>query len=217
MTRTRRHPCKYAPDVEVVDCNTDPGSYSAFGEWSDCSATCGIGVQLRKQVHSCGLRDNYERRNCTVAPAMHNEWSDWSGCSALCDGGTQFKTRTHNCGLAPEQVTRECNTNPCAYWDGWSNYGPCSVSCGEGKQSRSRHCIGGPAGTGVCLGDVMEYQPCSAGACCDWEWSGWSACCTRSYPSRKIQLRIRGGNQCGLKYTELEKDCTPGLTPVSDW
>lgn len=216
MTRSRVHSCKSLPEYETVECNVDPGSYGPFGEWSLCSATCGTGVQVRKQQHSCGLRDNFEQRDCTIAPASYSQWSDWGACTLACGGGVQSRQRVHNCGLAPERETRKCNTNPCAYWGGWSNYGPCSVSCGVGRQTRTRLCIGGPAGTGVCLGAVAEYQGCNAGECCDWEWSGWSACCTKNYPRKEVQLRLRGGNACGLDYEELEKDCSPGLKPVSD-
>ena len=56
-------------------------------------------------------------------------------------------------------------------------YSSCSVTCGEGEQSRTRQCEGG-----ICSlanpDDLIESQPCNVQDCAAefTDWSDWSAC-----------------------------------------
>uniref|UniRef100_A0A914WFD1 Uncharacterized protein n=1 Tax=Plectus sambesii TaxID=2011161 RepID=A0A914WFD1_9BILA len=55
----------------------------------------------------------------------------------------------------------------------WSDWSPCSVSCGSGQNQRTRKCINGYA----CKGQVIEYKPCNKGLCSQWNnWTEWNAC-----------------------------------------
>jgi hypothetical protein len=42
------------------------------------------------------------------------------------------------------------------------------------------------------------------GACCEWDWSGWTGCCNSG--AKNIRLRFRG-NKCGQDWQILKKDC----------
>ena len=53
---------------------------------------------------------------------------------------------------------------------GWTSYGTwstCSVSCGNGTQSRSRSCTNPPPSGGGkdCVGSATETKECDGGAC----------------------------------------------------
>ncbi|XP_050407905.1 coadhesin [Patella vulgata] len=68
-------------------------------------------------------------------------------------------------------------------WGQWSEFNPCSVTCGEGTQSRSRSCDNPPpAYDGAdCNGDGTETRSCNTIECLvDGNWGAWSefsACC----------------------------------------
>jgi hypothetical protein len=63
-------------------------------------------------------------------------------------------------------------------WSKWSEWTPCSASCGEnGKQLRERKCFSLDEETGGCSGSTQENKTCGPLICANWaEWSDWSAC-----------------------------------------
>ena len=77
-------------------------------------------------------------------------WSKWTECSTTCGGGQQQRTR--QCGLPKTRSTEnpckqpliefnKCNTLPCPFFGEWTDWSPCSVSCGGGNQTRTRTCL----------------------------------------------------------------------------
>uniref|UniRef100_A0A8C2ZNE0 Adhesion G protein-coupled receptor B1 n=1 Tax=Cyclopterus lumpus TaxID=8103 RepID=A0A8C2ZNE0_CYCLU len=75
--------------------------------------------------------------------------------------------------------------------DEWSPWSACSITCGEGWQSRTRVCATSSFTT-QCTGPLRENRPCNNTAVCPvdgaWdEWTPWSLCsstCGRGYRDR---------------------------------
>lgn len=165
------------PANDAQACNPDPcpidGNYTEWSEWSECSASCGGGLQIRTRNctnptpqyggRDCeGLGLAMETRSCgsekCPIDGNYTSWSDWSECSAACGGGQQSRLRTctspppkhggRNCsefGLAVD--SQICNPDPCPI-DGnytqWTEWSDCGVTCGRGVQNRSRSCTNPP-------------------------------------------------------------------------
>eukprot|EP00937_MAST-01D_sp_MAST-1D-sp2_P004376 g4376.t1 len=89
----------------------------------------------------------------------------------------------------------------------WAKYGTCTVSCGEGSQTRSRSINVNATDGGAGCGSLEDSRACYKGLCpihCDVSsWSGWSLCsktCGRGTKSRSrsvITHPLRKGDECG--------------------
>lgn len=124
-------------------------------------------------------------------------------------------------------------------WGPWSDWSPCSLSCGGGQQIRNRTCNNpAPRGGGEnCTGDAQESRSCSMQACAingGWsEYSEWSACsaacgggtrtrtrtCNQPPPSNGGAACV--GNTVQTETCNLNACTTPVLNPIngawSEW
>lgn len=107
------HPCR----VNTGSGSTVEGQWSCWTEWSECSATCGVGVRTRTREclgqESCN-GPRLDRETCEMASCESlvgwDTWSRWTPC----DGDhQQHRKRTclqHGSGMCegPTRETRDC-------------------------------------------------------------------------------------------------------------
>ena len=141
---------------------------------------------------SCGqgfrLVDNGKgKKICELAAP----WSPWGECSVTCGkGGVQSRTRecsesseSDECGDKEASETRECPESPdCPMISEWTEWSKCTVSCGNGTQTRTQECL-----AEVCKGrQWTENKDCENPPCrvdcnwCEWERVGGQCGATRT-------------------------------------
>ncbi|XP_041659708.1 ADAMTS-like protein 2 isoform X4 [Cheilinus undulatus] len=134
--------------------------------WSECSRTCGEGVQYRTvrcwKMLSPGLDSSvYDslclshdlhkpaNRKVCVGQSCGPQWevSEWSECSARC-GSRGVRTREVRCSMEMRLCNKssqpiesqECEGPPCDRRWTVTDWGPCSGVCGEGRMVRAVMC-----------------------------------------------------------------------------
>uniref|UniRef100_A0A182Q292 Cell adhesion molecule n=1 Tax=Anopheles farauti TaxID=69004 RepID=A0A182Q292_9DIPT len=171
-----------------------PVSWSPWGAWSACSATCGSGNQFRSRIclllngspahgdrFNC-VGENVEMKSCELLPCPVNggwgEWKSWSNCSLECvseySGVRSIRHRHRNCDSpAPS--------------------------------------LGGKP----CIGEDYEEEPCNVQYCPidgGWTaWSGWTECTEPCGFGRSLRLRScsnpaprHGGRPCEGVESEIK-------------
>ena len=76
--------------------------------------------------------------------------------------GIKLEVSTVDCGIVRNYISSE-QLPPAVEgtWGAWSDWGPCSVTCGWGVQTRSRTCDGGDD----CPGEKEETRKCNTDSC----------------------------------------------------
>lgn len=131
--------------------------WSNWALFSTCSQSCGGGIRTRERFclngaigePGCDVGASTETNLCqTQACPYWSEWSSLSACSVTCGPGYAKRTRTcvgGSAGVAgcegDREETVECpDQKPCPFWEQWSEFSPCPVTCGRGRRTRSRFC-----------------------------------------------------------------------------
>ncbi|XP_033625738.1 uncharacterized protein LOC117288968 [Asterias rubens] len=267
-TRYRDHACDnpspmYGGDdcqgpANVTEaCSLDPcpihGGWSEFGEWGDCSDTCGGGVTTHSRLcnnpvpewggDDC-VGDATEDGECNtnLCPIDGNwaTWEAWSTCTHSCGGGTRDHSRTCTDpapgygGVDCDGVNFEvgvCGEIECkadGNWAQWTEWTPCSKSCGFGNRTRERSCSDpAPSHGGLdCPGvgmvdnyfqkeDCMEVYDCPVDG--NWtSWTPWGNCTLHCGGGEIIRSRECtnpppdfGGRYCEGNGTEVIPNCNP--------
>lgn len=87
-----------------------------WGEWSSCSVTCGKGIKTRSR--------RYKNHNAAKRCAAGNEHPESLEQNLECEEG--------ECAEGEPELTPECEAKT------WSQWSPCSASCGKGIKVRRR-------------------------------------------------------------------------------
>ncbi|XP_066184157.1 A disintegrin and metalloproteinase with thrombospondin motifs 7 [Sylvia atricapilla] len=164
------------------------------GNWSECSATCGVGAVWRPVRCSsgsdggCAAADRpVPARRCSLRPCSAWRVGSWSKCSRSCGGGTKVRDvhcvdtreqrllRPFHCqaGLGQPPAQLPCHTAPCLAWY-TSSWRECSEPCGGGEQARLVTC----PEPGRCDGTARpnSSRPCNTQPCATWVVGSWGQC-----------------------------------------
>uniref|UniRef100_A0A8C7XP78 Adhesion G protein-coupled receptor B1b n=1 Tax=Oryzias sinensis TaxID=183150 RepID=A0A8C7XP78_9TELE len=124
------------------------------------------------------------------------------------------------CEIVKGLTIFSCTTD--AKTEEWSSWSACSVSCGEGWQSRARLCATSSF-TSECTGSLREIRECNNTVVCPvdgaWdEWTPWSLCsstCGRGYRARTRTCKQpqNGGQPCNGPEKQT-KFCNIAVCPV---
>ncbi|KRY13501.1 A disintegrin and metalloproteinase with thrombospondin motifs 16, partial [Trichinella patagoniensis] len=174
------------------------GAWSAWSSWSNCSASCGIGTQIRKRQcenGKCLNGTSIEEQICNgVNCSSWTSWGEWSKCSASCGNGARLRSRTCRTDQpceGPSVDFEKCIGTNCSSWSEWSAWSTCSRSCGVGKQSRNRQCKYDLSAE--CDGHSQELKTCNDQDCpiLQGSWSEWSKCTEQCANSAGTRTRSR--------------------------
>ncbi|CAB4006795.1 Hypothetical predicted protein, partial [Paramuricea clavata] len=190
--------------------------FTPWGEWGDCSVECLKGIRTRTRHCPAGV-DNTTctgalvgNKTCFAGPCpVNGNWSGWSGWPTGCPGvcGSSFNKRTRKCDspvplhggancTGPVEQVKECNhSSPCDGESGftdWSAWIPCSATCGEGVNRRTRECRPESSAEN-CVNATFQEKPCYFKPCPvngGWSvWQDWSRC--RSSCGSGVRVRKR--------------------------
>ncbi|XP_051520030.1 adhesion G protein-coupled receptor B1-like [Myxocyprinus asiaticus] len=191
--------------------------WSGWGRWSECSNECGGGVQVRSRA--CQPEDGVcegiveEGRSCNPQPCIGQVRQRSQALRSII-GQRRDADGTIMANQAPQKEEVQQNE--------WSSWSVCSVSCGEGWQTRTRSCMTFPHST-QCTGPLRENRPCNNTAVCPvnglWdEWAPWSLCsstCDRGYRDRvRTCKQPRNGGEPCRGPTKQTKFCNIAVCPV---
>jgi len=242
--------CRYDSD-DCVDVNCE---VSDFGEWSECSVSCGEGTQSRtrtitqdpllngtacpelEETRACNTQD------CPVMPQPTScEDSYWTGACTACpgywyqgceDGYTGVAER--GCGILGCEIqcrydSDDCVDVNCEVSD-FGEWSECSVSCGDGTQTRTRTITQDPLLNGNACPELVETRACNnqecpqpSGGCADSYWTGectacpgyWYQGCRDGYD--KFAERGCGTLGCEIQCRNENAECVDVDCEVSDF
>ncbi|XP_061451149.1 thrombospondin type-1 domain-containing protein 4 isoform X2 [Rhineura floridana] len=144
------------PTPEEEACNIFPcPAFWDIGEWSECSKTCGLGMQHRQVL----CRQIYANRSLTVQP--------------------------HRCHhLEKPETTSTCQLKICSEWQIRTEWTSCSVPCGVGQRTRDVKCVSNLGDVVDDEECNMKLRPndienCDMGPCAkSWFLTEWSDRCS---------------------------------------
>jgi hypothetical protein len=176
--------------VQVAPCRTSACPVdcvvSNFTQWTLCSSSCSGGIRWRMRSiersvayggRICPTQLQVSRCNpqlCAV-DCVVSTFGGWNRCTHTCGGGTQLAQRIVlrqglNGGKACPQLSihRQCGQIECpvdCVMSAYSEWTPCTRSCGEGRKHRSRKTVRREAHGGVACGARNDSSVCNSSPC----------------------------------------------------
>ncbi|XP_022235881.1 spondin-1-like isoform X2 [Limulus polyphemus] len=174
-----RYDSQEADYLEVEDCEV-----TEWTDFSSCSATCGRGIQMRSRnfVNEQNARkmkcltELTEKKHCDMkcegnVSCKTSDWTDWTTCSVTCGIGSRSRRRyylNHDARKVCQEELLEqrscvesqsCEMNPKCSVIQWSEWSPCTTSCGKGIKFRTRLYLN-PSESDTCNQDLMQKTTC---------------------------------------------------------
>lgn len=141
--------------------------FTAWGDWSACSLTCGNGTQSRNR--SCE-GPYFGGKNCT------GDWGQTKDCNTFpCPGKYISNLFFFSVNDLDTPLIGRILIHVIfiflhfilvdGFWLNWSNWSDCSKSCGRGFMYRTRVCEDPKYGGSECVGVSNETMPCNPSSC----------------------------------------------------
>lgn len=126
------------------------GGWTPWSVWSDCSVSCGRGMQVR--THACINPPPRNNGSDCRGPARETQQCLASPCLGLLTKAF-LSTFQHIAGCLTFNwhLLAVSPTDDLCPWSPWS---PCSRSCGAGSVSRRRACVCEAAGDTACPAEI---------------------------------------------------------------
>ncbi|XP_032029641.1 A disintegrin and metalloproteinase with thrombospondin motifs 20 [Hylobates moloch] len=210
---------------EVQHCGSGPCPQWNYGNWGECSQTCGGGIKSRLVIcqfphgqiledHNCEIVNKppsviqCHMHACPADVSWHQE--PWTLCSASCGKGRKYrevfcmdqfqrKLEDTNCSQVQKPPTHKaCRSVRCPSWKA-NSWNECSVTCGSGVQQRDVYCR--LKGVGQVVEEMCDQstRPCSQRQC-------WSQDCVQHKGMERERLNC--STSCERKDSHQRMECT---------
>ncbi|KJH45427.1 thrombospondin type 1 domain protein [Dictyocaulus viviparus] len=141
---------------------------------------------------------------------------------------------SHHTQCGPKHDRESCNEQMCTGWS-FSQWSTCSVTCGDGIQTREALCVNGEGrqiDSDKCnYRERIVQKPCSRPACPSWKVGEWTQCsvsCQDGWSTRRVSCVDSRGEDVrpalcissGSEQPASHKQCNQGPCPfwrTSDW
>ena len=199
---------------------------------AECSVECGGGVRRVPNPLRQNGKGRFEPCNTFECPKVWTEWTTWSQCSVSCGSGSHFRSRecmknsnatidleSYECQGDIEEI-KVCEMGGCPFYLRWSEWSPCSATCGESSRARVRECKN--SFNGQCIGPPSQTEKCEDVKPCPYwaEWADWSdikcsvACGQGSKTRERECINGEPRSDCTGNVREII-DCNSG--PCQEW
>merc|ERR1719233_2616952 len=176
---------KYCKDMKVRYCCAKAlrAQWGYWGEWSECTLTCGGGKKTRTKE----CKQNDKRKGTLELKTYYNK---------KCVGEDNPVRKKQM-----SEQTMQCNVERCPVdftWTHWSVWSSCSVSCNQGTKTRERTCSPSQNGGTECPDKLEQNElyreevPCTNAVCeifFESEWTEYSICSVTCGMGKKSRTR----------------------------
>eukprot|EP00927_Polykrikos_kofoidii_P025126 TRINITY_DN22641_c0_g1_i1.p1 TRINITY_DN22641_c0_g1~~TRINITY_DN22641_c0_g1_i1.p1 ORF type:complete len:1546 (-),score=165.39 TRINITY_DN22641_c0_g1_i1:161-4675(-) len=241
------------PVAACTGCTPIDCQFSDWGPWYSAGGCTGLLMRsrtMRVPNNECGKPCNGSSTDSMVSipstclspsrDCRFADWSDWTMCTSLVDQRSRSRIVLDeplydgNPCVGSTVETSPCDPTalevlPCEF-SPWTEWQPCSVSCGGSVHTRTRRISRKSSNGGApCVGTLSESVPCGTSECVSSRcivspWSSWSNCTvdvdSQTYRRRSIVASASGnGEKCNDTLSET-KGCVsqePTDCVVGEW